>query len=206
MASPEPIPFEKAADIIQSWIQPVKTCRVAAWDCGRMVAAADIFSQINRPSAHVSTRDGFAVRALDTDLARQDAPAKLALAEDPGPKAAAPVMTGQPVLPPADAVAPDEWTVTRGRGVWIQKPVFPGQHVRPLASDVAQGQLLVKKGRPITPLLAGLAAESGIPRIQVHVLPRVLILATGNEVRRPGFPPKPGDVISGNPAASAIPI
>jgi molybdopterin molybdotransferase len=50
----------------------------------------------------------------------------------------------------------------------------------------------------LTPARIGAAAACGIEHVRVHRAPRVAILATGTELRRPGAPLEPGQIYESN--------
>jgi molybdopterin molybdotransferase len=61
-----------------------------------------------------------------------------------------------------------------------------GQHVRPMGSDFRAGDLLVSNGEHLTPARVALAASGGHGSIAVHQMPRIALIATGDELVPPG--------------------
>jgi molybdopterin molybdotransferase len=76
--------------------------------------------------------------------------------------------------------------------------VGSGAHIRPRGGDVHAGDVVVERGTRIgTAQLAALAA-AGIDRVSVYRRPRVAVLATGSELRRPGESLGPGQIYDSN--------
>jgi len=103
----------------------------------------------------------------------------------------------------ADAVVPVESTTPldasgrpgpRGRDATgpipsaclVHEPVAPGGSVRDEGSDLRAGTTLLPAGTAMTAASVALIAGAGVDRLVVHRLPRVAVLATGDEVRAPG--------------------
>jgi molybdopterin molybdotransferase len=171
--------------------------------CGR-VLAADLAALRSQPPAAVSAMDGYAVRAAD--VARGTAELKLigeVAAGKPfegtvGPGEAARIFTGGVVPPGADAVIVQEQTERRGDTVIISGSAQPGKHIRREALDFARGNVLVRAGRRLSARDVALAAAMNHAMIPVRRRPKVALLATGDELVRPGTPPGPGQIVSAN--------
>jgi molybdopterin molybdotransferase len=179
------------------------------------VPAAPVTAVVSLPPWDNSAMDGYAIRAADTDGATETDPARLrvigdipagkAPAVDVGPGTAVRIATGAPVPRGADAVVPVEQTTPidargaagpRGRDATgplpaeclVHDAVAPGMSIRPAGSDLEAGAVLVGSGVRLTPAMIALVAGAGVPDVLVHRLPRVAVLATGDEVRAPGSP------------------
>jgi len=153
-----------------------------------------------------STVDGFAVVAADTYGASESLPAYLdlagAVAMGTAPQVA--VATGVAVSIPtggalpagADAVVMIEHTQqTMPGSVEVVRPVAPGDGVVRADEDLAAGAVLVPAGRPLRAQDLGVLAAAGLTTVQVHALPVVGIVSTGDEVVPPDTArPEPGQV------------
>jgi molybdopterin molybdotransferase len=168
--------------------------------------AADVVSPVSLPSFDNSQMDGYAVRAADLAAASTGTPATLGIAEriaagDPGtpllPGTAAPIMTGAPIPAGADAVVPIEQAdpprflpaAMPGENaplVSFPAPVSPGTFVRPTGSDVRAGERLLAAGSRLGPAQYGVLAGAGLTVVPVLRRIRVLLIATGHEIREPG--------------------
>jgi molybdopterin molybdotransferase len=167
---------------------------------GRVVAE-DAESLVDLPPFASSAMDGFAVRAADTP-GRLPVVARIA-AGAPAPRALAAgeamaIATGGVVPGGADSVVPVEYVVERDNDVEIPKTVDQGDNVRPRAGDVAAGDVVVPRGARLHPAQMGALAAAGIAEVVCARRPRVAILATGTELRRPGEPLGPGEVYEAN--------
>ena len=171
------------------------------------VLARDLVAARDQPPAAVSAMDGYAVRAADTaDPGRRlavvaEIPAGRLPSAPLAPGEAARIFTGGLVPEGADAILIQENAEAVDGGVRPLVAVAPGTFVRPRALDFAAGWVGLPAGRRLDPLALGLAAALGHAQLPVHRRPRIGVLATGDELRRPGAPLGPADVI-----ASSLPM
>ena len=108
-------------------------------------------------------------------------------------------------MPPgADAVVPVEETdapegvAALPDAVSIGLAVAPDRHVRHAGSDMAQGDALLSTGTRISPAAVAALAAAGHSRVQVHRLPRVAVIATGDELVPIGQPLGPASIPDSN--------
>src|SRR6185295_9570138 len=71
-------------------------------------------------------------------------------------------------------------------------------NVRPRGSDVSAGDVVVTQGSRLGPAQIGALAAAGLVEVSAARRPRVVVLATGTELRRPGEPLGPGEVYEAN--------
>lgn len=183
------------------------------------VLAAAVAAPVSLPPFDNSQMDGYAVRAVDLATATAGTPVTLTVtgrinAGDAGsPLAAgeaAPIMTGAPIPAGADAVVPieqadpprffpaDAPADAPGRTVTFVAPVTAGTFVRPTGSDVRAGETLLAAGTLLGPAQLGVLAGTGVTRIPVLRRIRVLLIATGHEIREPGDTLAPGQIYDSN--------
>jgi molybdopterin molybdotransferase len=167
---------------------------------GRVVAE-DARSVVDLPPFPSSAMDGFAVRSTDTP-GRLPVVARVA-AGVPAPRALEPgeamgIATGGVVPDGADAVIPIEYVVEHDNEVEIPTAVGQGDNVRPRAGDVAAGDVVVERGARLHAAQIGALAAAGVADVVCGRRPRVAILTTGTELRRPGEPLGPGEVYEAN--------
>jgi molybdopterin molybdotransferase len=162
-----------------------------------------------QPPFAASAMDGYAVRASDT------APPPVTLrvigASVAGrrfdrplaPREAVRIFTGAPLPEGADAIAVQESTEASGAFVTLRQSVPSGKFVRPSGLDFAAGGPLLAAGERLDACRLALAAAGGHARLNVRRKPRVAILATGDELVRPGEDAGPDQIVASNPLALA---
>ena len=184
---------------------PAETVPIA--EAHGRVLAEDLAALRSQPPAAVSAMDGYAVRAADLAGGRTElkligeVAAGKPSAGRVGPGEAARIFTGGVVPLGADAVVIQEDAERRGAAVDIAasaQPVRPGKHIRREALDFARGDVLLRAGRRLSARDIALAAAMNHAKIPVRRRPRVAILATGDELIRPGQNPGPGQIVSAN--------
>jgi molybdopterin molybdotransferase len=165
------------------------------------VLAEDALAVVDLPPFPSSAMDGFAVRAADTP-GRLPIVARIA-AGVPAPRALAggeamAIATGGVVPDGADSVIPIEYVVERDNDIDIPDPVGEGDNIRPRGGDVAAGDAVVARGARLHAAQIGALAAAGVADVVCTRRPRVAILATGTELRRPGEQLGPGQVYEAN--------
>jgi molybdopterin molybdotransferase len=103
----------------------------------------------------------------------------------------------------ADAVAPIEWigaatTSPNGPSIELPRPVHRDHAVRHAGSDVRYGTEVLAAGLRLGPAKIGAAASLGLSSLRCGCLPRVAVLTTGSELRKPGERLAPGQIYDSN--------
>ena len=165
------------------------------------ILAAPVASLVDLPPFPSSSMDGYAVRAGDlpamlpvVDRSAAGRPASRRL--EPGE--AIEISTGAVVPEGADTVVPVERVEVDADEISISESVVQGDNVRRRAGDVGAGDRILAAGVVLTPARIGAAAACGLETVGVHRLPRVTILVTGTELRRPGALLEPGQIYESN--------
>jgi molybdopterin molybdotransferase len=195
------ISLEEALARIFERVKPLGSEPVPLAAAAARVIADDARSLVDLPPFASSAMDGFAVRSSDTP-GRLPVVARIA-AGVPAPRALEPgeamgIATGGVVPEGADAVIPIEYVVENDNGVEIEHTVGEGDNVRPRGSDVSAGDVVVAQGSRLGPAQIGALAAAGLVEVLAARRPRVVVLATGTELRRPGEPLGPGEVYEAN--------
>ena len=176
------------------------------------VLAADLHARVTQPPVAVSAMDGYAVRAADVASVPVDlrcigeAPAGRAFAGTLGPGECVRIFTGAPVPAGADAIVIQEDTEAEGDRVTVREGAPAGRYVRAAGLDFAAGKVGLTAGRLMTARDVGLAAAMNLPWVEVRRRPRIAILATGDEIVRPGDPVGPSQIVSSNSLALAATV
>jgi molybdopterin molybdotransferase len=200
---------EEALDAILSGVQSAGVETLPLDRCvGRVMATFEISAAVDVPPFDNSSMDGFALRAAD-------APGRLRLAGEIAAGSAmllrveagsaVRIMTGAPMPPGVDSVAPLE-VVDEADGVVSVPAVESGAYVRRLGHDTRAGELVELPAAPIGPATLAVLASLGIAQLEVRRRPRVAILSTGDELRAPGELLAPGQIHDANSIALAAAV
>lgn len=158
--------------------------------------AQDLTVPDDMPPAPIAARDGYAVVAADVTGASADVPAVLPVSHDVSfdsraprrqvTRAAARIPSGAPLPVGADAVVAFADTDKGVARVGVSRAVRPGEGVRPAGFDAAAGDVVARAGTRIGPRQVAVAAALGHARLHVRPVPRVVIMAVGDELIEPG--------------------
>lgn len=167
----------------------------------RRRAAVDVHSPIDLPRFNQSAMDGYAIRAEDaTDELRitGEQPAGRDRNLHVGEGEAVRIFTGAPVPSGANSVVMQEDVERIGNRIRVRCEVAPGEFIRPRGGDLCAGQTVLHAGDLINAARIGLLVSIGIVEIEVHRLPRIGIVSTGDELLPAGAVPAPGESIDSN--------
>lgn len=202
------IPLDEARTRIDRDLVVLPSVEVSIADASGLVLAETISATENIPPFANTAMDGFAVRAIDSRGAREDAPIRLPVAATiaagqvaPGPLAAGEamrIMTGAPIPDGADAIIKVELTRTEEDDVLILEEVPQGNHVRPAGDDVAAGSEVLHPGTLLTPAHLGVLAGLGQQHVKAYRRPRVGVMSTGDELIEGPQPLQPGQIRDSN--------
>jgi molybdopterin molybdotransferase len=182
--------------------------RVETIDCrqalGR-VAAEPVYARDDVPHFFRSNMDGYAVQAVDTRGASPECPVELdvigtvAMGEHTrlslGDRNVARISTGGMMPEGADAVVLVEDTEERpGPRVSIRREVKPGQSTVAIGEDLRSGDLVFPPGHRFRANDVGVLTGVGRSRVSAYAIPRVGVIATGDEIVEPEAELPPGRV------------
>jgi molybdopterin molybdotransferase len=198
------VSLEDAQRLIVERLKRLDAERVPIERAHGRVLAEPVHAVVDLPPFPSSAMDGYALRAADT----QSAPVTLALAGAvaAGAPAGAPVGAGEAmaistggVVPEgADAVVPVERARQENGRVGVDQPVEAGANVRGRGGDVTAGATVLEPGVLLGAAQVGALAAAGISEVRCAKRPRVGILVTGSELRKPGEPLGPGQIYESN--------
>lgn len=193
------------ADLL-SLAKPLEPIELPLLDAQGSVLAEDVISELDLPQWDNSSMDGYAVRT--TDFESGTLPVQLTVTGEVAagaqgipfvePGTCVRIMTGAPFPPSADAVVPVEWSDGGSETVVINQRPTPGQYIRLRGSDVTSGSLVLAQGTRLHSTHTGMAAAVGRERLLVRPHPRVVVLATGDELVEPGHPLDHGQIYDAN--------
>jgi len=172
------------------------------------VLAKDIVSEIEIPSFEKASMDGFAIKSYDTKNATKKNPIFLTIvgkifAGEKKKKSikfgeTIAIATGSPLPAGADSVIMIEDVLQNKSTIKVTKKVKKKDNLALRGEEVRKNQLILKRGTWLTPQDIGLIALIGLNKISVFKQPSVGILATGNELTKPGTNLKKGKIFESN--------
>lgn len=201
--------FDEARSMVERSVKPLAAERIDLDRANGLVLASDAVALVDSPSVDASTRDGFAVIAADLEAAGEECGVLLAMigsatAGKPWtgtlqPGTAVRITTGAALPAGADAVVMSECceladtdnVLVRDRPGFARNVILRG-------SDVRAGHAVAAASHRITPGVVGLLAAAGIDLVAAVPLPRVALLAVGDEVVLPGNALQEGQLYASN--------
>lgn len=184
----KPISLDHAWGIIADAAMPLDSDTISLSETAGRVLAAPVVAAAESPRADVSTMDGYAVREGD---ARASATLRVigvsaagaSFSGSVGPGEAVRIFTGAAMPDGADRVVIQENVQGAGeRAIIVQTP-GQASFVRARGSDFGQGDEVVAAGARLTPGALVAAAGAGASEVSVTRRPRVVTMATGDELR-----------------------
>jgi len=190
---------------------PVESCRIEH-AAGRVLRAPVVADRALPPYDRVMM-DGYALRWRDWNSGLRSysiagvAPAGQAAL--PLPEAAGTcveIMTGAPLALGADCIVPVEEVagIDGTRVTFLENAeVVAGRFIHRSGSDVIEGEVLLETGRRLGGRETGVAASCGFPWLEVSALPKIAVIATGDELVEVGARPESHQIRQSNAHAIA---
>ncbi len=181
------ISLDQAWAIIADAAGPLASETIALSDAAGRVLAAPITATLDSPRSAVSTMDGYAVRDGDGPIFRLvgTSAAGARFTGGVGEGDAVRIFTGAALPDGATRVVIQENVTADGDRITVGDASGP-TFVRQRASDFAVGDEVVASGSLLTPGALVAAAGAGVSDVTVTRRPRVLTIATGDELRPVG--------------------
>ncbi len=202
-------PVDEALAHVHAALKPVTAESINLAQAFGRVLAEDVRARVTQPPADVSAMDGYAVIAADVATVPAtlrvigEAPAGGSFPGTLKPGEAVRIFTGGPVPAGADAIVIQEDVERSGDSIAVREDSAAGRHIRRKGLDFKAGDTVLKAGHRLTARDIGLCAAMNVPWLQVRRRPRIALLATGDEVVRPGEPIGPNQIVSSNSFALA---
>ena len=211
----EVIPRDEATRRFQAALslKPLGVESIALSAARGRVLAGEAASAVDVPAFDRSNVDGFAVRAVDTSGAMEEASRTVVLnscvlspgiepQEEVAPGTGTAIATGGMLPRGADAVVMIEDTdlddSTDPPTLRITRAVAPGQNITFAGTDISRGETVLWPGQVLTSREIGVLAAIGCAAVDVYRRPRVAVISTGDEIIAPGQPLRPGCVYDSN--------
>jgi molybdopterin molybdotransferase len=189
--------IEAARRAVLTEVHPLPTEEVAVQDALGRVLAEDVAAAADVPAFDNSAMDGFAVRAGAAGRtlrlvgeSRAGAPAAVAVGEGEAIR----ISTGAAIPDGADGVLQLERVAADGDQITLEADVDAGRNVRPAGDDLRAGDVVLPAGTRFAAAEIGLAVACGRAHVTCARVPRVAVLATGDELVPPGSPLGPGQI------------
>ncbi|GAB4201270.1 MAG: molybdopterin molybdotransferase MoeA [Sandaracinaceae bacterium] len=167
---------------------------------GHVLAEALVFGAPLPPFDHAAM-DGYAIRG-PADAGRRFVVRGESRAGAPASSvelgAAIAISTGAAVPDGLDTVVPWEDVSREGDEIVLQRAARAGQNVRRAGEDARAGASAIASGTRLSGRHMALLATLERREVLVAPAPRVAILCTGDELRDPGTPPRPGTIVDSN--------
>ena len=196
------ISVDEAVDRVIRGFAPLASENVPISEAHGRVLAQDAVARMDQPPAPLSAMDGYAVRANDAQVGATltvvgEAPAGHPFAGRVAAGEAVRIFTGGVVPEGADAVVIQEDTARAGeKHVTVKETPRIGENVRPRGLDFRTGEILLRGGKRLSARDVALLAAADLASVSVVRKPRVAIVATGDELSRPGEPRKEGGIVA----------
>ncbi len=204
--------LEEAQDaIIKSLCSCEEQESVALAQAHNRYLARDVSAQVDNPAFDNSAMDGYAVNTEQLVSANFKLPLNGessagsvtgALETDTTMR----IFTGAPVPMGADAVVIQEDIKREGDTVVFPHSVQPGQNIRTVGQDFMCGDTLLEKGRRLSAPDLALLSAAGVSPLPVYRRPKILVVATGDELVEPGQPLAPGQIYESNRLATLLQV
>lgn len=206
------IPVDEAVARIVAAFAPLQSERIAVGAAADRVLARNAVAQSSQPPFPVSSMDGYALRAADaatpgaTLTVIGASPAGHPFEGTVTAGSAVRIFTGGVVPDGADSIVIQENAAAEGQRVTFKVAAKQGQHIRIAGLDFKTGDALAKAGHRLGACDLSLIAAGDVADVEVRRKPKVLFVATGDELSLPGAPRKPGGIVASSGYALAAMI
>lgn len=188
----EMVSLDEALDRVAKIGRPLGTERVPLARLAGRTLAQDVLARSNAPAFDVSAMDGYGIREADITTL----PVSLDIVGESfagsKPDARFPrsgcvrIFTGAPVPRGIDRVIIQENVERVNKTAIFKQKWSSGRHIRRAGSDFKAGDCLLSKGTVLTWRAMTTAAAADYAELEVFRKPKIVILATGDELALPG--------------------
>ena len=194
------ISFDEAYRIVLESAGQTAAEDIALSDCLGRVLAADVASDMDMPPHDLSAMDGFACRQADLDAGLTEIetiPAGYMPTKSIAPGQCSRIMTGAVVPDGADIVVMVEHTEQRDGLVYVTEK-SGRTNIRCKAEDIHTGDVVLTAGTVLRPVEIAVLASVGCDPASVYAMPRVGVVATGDELIEPRQKPTAAKIRNSN--------
>lgn len=186
------VTFEDAVSSILEIAKPLEVKLIPIEQTANHVLAQPLIARSASPRTNVSAMDGYAVRNADFANAQAKLPVVgTSSAGSPPdqvlePGTAMRIYTGAPIPVGADRVVIQENVERVEDVITVTEPLSDKTNIRAMGSDFAEGDILLEQGQFLHWRAMTTAAAADWSDLKVYRRPRVVIIATGDELEPPG--------------------
>ncbi|WP_222984184.1 molybdopterin molybdotransferase MoeA [Flagellimonas meishanensis] len=198
------ISYDEALHIVLDQAQNYGAEEVALSESLGRILAETIVSDRDFPPFNRATKDGIAIRFDDYE-SPQTQFKTMGTAQAGSPQlildqgaVCIEIMTGAIIPKDSDTVIMYEHLHKTDGGFTVQKHIQKGQNIHYQASDVSKNEPLLYPGTLLDPAEIGILASVGKSRVFVQKLPKVAVVATGNELVEVDDTPAPFQIRKSN--------
>jgi molybdopterin molybdotransferase len=195
------VPLPEHLQSVMEAIQPLPPIDLALLDAAGCALAADIVAHEHVPPFDNSAMDGYVVSTEQSDEWLTIV-GEVAAGDDPKvsvePGTAVRIMTGAQIPPGGTAVVPVELVDEDGDLIRLRHQPRPGAHIRRAGESVRAGETVLDAGSVLDAASIGMLAALGHAYVSVYSQPRVVVVATGEELIEPGGDRRPGAIYDAN--------
>ena len=202
------ISFDEALDLTLTLVSAGETEVLPLDQLTGKILSEDMVAQVDSPSVSTSRKDGYAVISSDLSQATSENPVELILAghlsagdiadSQISSGQAVRVTTGAPLPKGADAVLSEEFCELSADTILAYNTAEEGRNILERGTDIRLNETVAVKGEKLLPALIGLFASAGFDRAPVYKVPKVAVIASGDEVVAPGKPLPDGKLYASN--------
>ncbi|MBO6893021.1 MAG: molybdopterin molybdotransferase MoeA [Roseibium sp.] len=203
------MPVAEALEKLLDDVSPLESEMLPLEAANGRYLAAPLASTRTQPPFAASAMDGYAVRHADltgnhpTLSVIGEAPAGHGYSGNVNAGECVRIFTGAPVPEGADTIVIQEDVKREGGTITVIDVPAKGAFVRPAGLDFEKSEVLLKPPLKFGFRHLALAAAMNHAVLPVRRQPKVAILATGDELVRPGVEPGPDQIIASNHAGIA---
>lgn len=202
------MPVSEALARLLEGVAPLETEEASLADANNRFLAKSLHSTRTQPPFSASAMDGYAIRHEDAEVGATltvigEAPAGHGFSGQVLKGQCVRIFTGAPVPGGADTILIQENAARDGKVITLESIPKKGAFVRPAGLDFSKGDALLVPPMKLGYRQLALAAAMNHAVLPVIRRPKVAILATGDELVRPGAEPGPDQIIASNHAGIA---
>lgn len=198
------ISVEKAKKLILKNTAALNSAIISLDNSLGSVAAGNIVSPIDLPLFDQSAMDGFAIVFSDyVNKSRIKIVGEVAAGNSfngrLNPGQAVRIFTGAPIPSGGDTVVMQEKVIVDNDNLIINDPsLVYSANVRKTGSQIKKGKTALTKDTIITPGGIGYLAAMGVTSVNVIPSPKIIVIVTGSELKKPGKSLIKGEIYESN--------